>query len=429
MSYSIEDINGCTKKFKFNFETLDLSAEIKLELVKKQKESNMKGFRKGKAPMHMIEKFYAKEVELDALNNFIQAKAFAATSEEKLSIVGQPSMENLKYDPGKSVSFEVICEFIPEIKLKDYSKYHFSMDSVEVSDEDLEDLKKRYLDSKAQMVEIEGEVGLDKGMHAVLNFAGELENGERPENMKGQDFVLEIGSKSFIPGFEDGLLGAKKGDHRVLNLTFPADYHAVELQSVKVKFEVEVLEIKEKKVPALTEELAKEFGYESTEEFFTKNRKLLAEQTKKRAEGKLQKEILEKLVEENKFDIPLSLIHEQEYTIREQMAGELKNRYGYNEDAVEDYFKKNGVDLTSQAEFQVRAGLIFGALSREFAITVADADFDKKMEESFQATGLPLETLKEYYLKDKQMKQNLMYKIREEKTFEVLISKMNVSQN
>ncbi|OFZ74039.1 MAG: trigger factor [Bdellovibrionales bacterium RIFOXYC2_FULL_39_8] len=266
-------------------------------------------------------------------------------------------------------------------------------------------------------------------MHAVLNFAGELENGERPENMKGQDFVLEIGSKSFIPGFEDGLLGAKKGDHRVLNLTFPADYHAVELQSVKVKFEVEVLEIKEKKVPALTEELAKEFGYESTEEFFTKNRKLLAEQTKKRAEGKLQKEILEKLVEENKFDIPLSLIHEQEYTIREQMAGELKNRYGYNEDAVEDYFKKNGVDLTSQAEFQVRAGLIFGALSREFAITVADADFDKKMEESFQATGLPLETLKEYYLKDKQMKQNLMYKIREEKTFEVLISKMNVSQN
>ncbi|OFZ74040.1 MAG: hypothetical protein A2451_16945 [Bdellovibrionales bacterium RIFOXYC2_FULL_39_8] len=142
MSYSIEDINGCTKKFKFNFETLDLSAEIKLELVKKQKESNMKGFRKGKAPMHMIEKFYAKEVELDALNNFIQAKAFAATSEEKLSIVGQPSMENLKYDPGKSVSFEVICEFIPEIKLKDYSKYHFSMDSVEVSDEDLEDLKK-----------------------------------------------------------------------------------------------------------------------------------------------------------------------------------------------------------------------------------------------------------------------------------------------
>ena len=229
------------------------------------------------------------------------------------------------------------------------------------------------------------------------------------------DIIVPEGANELL--FEDILFGEMaQEEHRAMCNVFR-------------KYGVEVLEIKEKKVPALTEELAKEFGYESTEEFFTKNRKLLAEQTKKRAEGKLQKEILEKLVEENKFDIPLSLIHEQEYTIREQMAGELKNRYGYNEDAVEDYFKKNGVDLTSQAEFQVRAGLIFGALSREFAITVADADFDKKMEESFQATGLPLETLKEYYLKDKQMKQNLMYKIREEKTFEVLISKMNVSQN
>ncbi len=424
MSYEIEDINGCTKKFKFNFESLNLSNEIKLAIIKKQKESNMKGFRKGKAPLQMIEQMYGKQLEMDALNNFIQAKVFDATGEAKINVVGHPSMENMKYEPGKSVSFDVICEFVPEIKLQDYSKYKFTMDRIEVKDEEIENVIKRYLDSKAEMVEIEENVGLDKGMFAVINFTGILSNGDRPENMKGQDHLLEIGSNSFIPGFEEGLIGAKKGEHRTLDITFPAEYHVADLKSAKVKFEVELLEIKEKKNLTLTEELAKEFGYESIEDLTTKNRAILLDQAKKKAESKIQKEILNKLIEENKFDIPLSLVHEQEYGMREEITNNLAKRSGYTPEAIEDYFKHNSADLTTQAEHQVRAGLILGSLSREFNITVVDSDLDKKLEESAATTGISIDLLRKYYFSDNQVKQNLMYKIREEKTFEQLIVKM-----
>ena len=108
-----------------------------------------------------------------------------------------------------------------------------------------------------------------------MNFQGVMENGDRPENMKGQEFVLEMGKGQFIPGFEEGMLGMKKSEKRDIDLTFPEDYQVEDLKNAKVKFEVELLEIKEKKYPELTDELVKEFGFDSVEDFETKNRYLI----------------------------------------------------------------------------------------------------------------------------------------------------------
>lgn len=427
MSYTVKSVNGCTKKLEFNFQTLDLSKEIKAAVVRKQGTTNIKGFRKGKAPLSMVEQVYGPQIESDALNQFVQTQLFEAVTKEKLKTVGYPQFENVKYDAGKSVSFDAVVEIFPEIKLNDYSGYSFKKDSVEVTNEDMEKLTKNYLGSKAEMTEVtDAKHALKKGDFAVFNFEGVKADGSRPENMKGAEYLLEIGSGQFIPGFEDGMIGLKKGDKKDINLTFPADYHATDLQNAKVKFEVELLEIKEKKYPTLNDELAKEFGYESVADFNEKNKKNLAAQKERQALEKLHQEILEKIVKENKFDVPATLVQNQEKYLQDDLAKNLKAQ-GFNDVMVEEYFTRWKGDINTKADFQVRSGLVLDHLAQEFKIETSESDFNKKLEESAAQAGIDLETVKKYYSGNAQIKNNLMYAIREEKTFEALKKKIKIS--
>ena len=195
-------------------------------------------------------------------------------------------------------------KFSQLLSLKITHSLEFTRDEVKIGDEDLENVRKNYLDQKGEMKEVEGDVALEKGHHAVFNFEGVKEDGSRPENMKGSEYVLEIGSGQFIPGFEDGMMGMKSGEEKNLELTFPAEYHVDELKNAKVTFEVKLLEIKEKILPEWNDETAKELGYDSVEDFNTKNTEAMTAQRNRAADEKLHQEILEKLISENELEIP-----------------------------------------------------------------------------------------------------------------------------
>ena len=427
MSYTVKSVNGCTKKLEFNFATLDLSKEIKAAVVKKQSTTNVKGFRKGKAPLSMVEQVYGPQIESDALNSFVQSQLFEAVNKEKFKTVGYPAFENVKYDAGKSVSFDAVVEIFPEIKLNDYTGYTFKKESAVVDASDLDKVTKNYLGSKAEMTEIaDPKAVIKKGDFAVFNFEGVKADGSRPENMKGSEYLLEIGSGQFIPGFEDGMIGMKKGEKKNILLTFPADYHAVELQNAKVTFECELLEIKEKKFPELNDELAKEFGYESVADFNEKNKKNLVTQKERQTAEKLHQDILEKLVNDNKFDVPATLVQNQEKYLQEDLAKNLKGQ-GFDDSMVAEYFERWKGDINTKANFQVRSGLVLDHLAQEFKIETSEADFNKKLEDSAAQAGIDVETVKKYYSSNEQIKNNMMYAIREEKTFEALKKKIKIS--
>lgn len=417
MSYTLQEVNGCTKKLVFNFEQLDLTKEIKVAVKEKQKTVNLKGFRKGKAPLDMVEKFFGPQIETDALNRFIQNKLYEAINKEQLKVVGYPAFENMKYDAGKSVKFDALVEVFPEIELKDMKGYTFTTEKVEVTDADLEEMKKNYLGSKAEMVELTDEkAALAMGHFAVINFAGEKEDGERPESMKGEEFLLEIGSNQFIPGFEEGLIGMKKGEKRVVSLNFPAEYHVEELKNAPVKFEVDLIEIKEKKFPELTDELAKSFGYESVDDFMTKNKESITSSKERANNEKLHQSILEKLVKENSFDVPQALIEQQENYLKEDLKKNLKSQ-GFNDDMVGEYFTRWAADMKEKAVFQVRSGLILDQLATKYEITTGEEDLNKKIEETAKVSGLNADQIRAYYMSDEKVKKNLTFAIREEKTF------------
>ncbi|MBT3981579.1 MAG: trigger factor [Bacteriovoracaceae bacterium] len=425
MSYTVESINGCTKKLLFNFDSVDLSEEINSTLKKKQKEVSLKGFRKGKAPLNIVQKLYGPQVENEALHEFISAQFFDAIKEEDLKAVGYPKFANTKFED-KKVSFEATVETFPSFEIKDYSGYSFTQDNPGFQQSDLDELKGRYLGSKSEMTEVtDKDRALEVGLTAVCNFQGVKEDGERPENMKGEEHLLEIGSNQFIPGFEDGMVGMKAGDKKDIVLTFPEDYHEESLKSAKVTFETELLEIKEKKTPELTDELAKEFGFESVKDFETKNEEQITFQKDRATKEKLHQEILNKFVEDNSFDVPSAMIAQQEQAVQRDFDQNLRQQ-GFTDQMVKDYFTKWSDDITQKAIFQVRSGLILDKLGNEFSLEVSEQDVDDKVAEISTHAGLTVEQVKEQYSSDPNILKNLKYAIREEKTFELLKGKFKV---
>jgi trigger factor len=427
MSYTIENVNSCTKKLVFNFDKVDLSKEIKEALLAKQANSNLKGFRKGKAPLEMVHKLFGPQVENDALYRFISDQYYQAVKKENLRAVGYPQFGNTKYESGKTVAFEATVEIIPEFDLKDYSKLTFKKDSDTVTDEDFETLKKNYLSQKGEVSEVKDVAHtLAKGDFAVFNFEGELQDGSKPENMKAQEYMLEIGSGQFIPGFEDGMIGMKKGEKKDVKVTFPADYHEESLKNAPVTFHVELLEIKQKNLPDFTDELAKEFGFESVADFTTKNKERMALQKKREVQSKLQQEILEKLIEENQFDVPKALVDDQKESVREELSRTLKQQ-GFNDQMIGLYFERWDADVTQKALFQVRSGLILDKLARKYNVEATETDLDAKVEEMVTQSGMKKDEINKFYKSNENVKRNLMYAIREEKTFAALMKEMKVS--
>jgi trigger factor len=427
MSYTVQSINSCTKKLVFNFDKVDLSKEIKEALLAKQSTSNLKGFRKGKAPIAMVAQLFGPQIENDALYRFISEQYYQAVTKENIKAVGYPQFGNTKYESGKTVAFEATVETLPEFELSDYKNYTFKKDSEAVTEEDFKTLKKNYLQSKAQIEEVkDAHHKLAKGDFAVFNFEGEKSDGSRPENMKAQEYMLEIGSGQFIPGFEDGMLGMVKAEKKDIKVTFPAEYHEEELRNSPVTFHVELLEIKQKNYPELTDELAKEFGYETLEDFNQKNKERMATQKKREVQSKLQQEILEKIISENSFDVPNALVEDQKKSVREELSRNLKQQ-GFNEQMIGLYFERWDADVTQKALFQVRSGLILDKLARKYNIESTEADLDIKIDEIVSQSGMKKEEVAKFYKSNENIKKNLMYAIREEKTFAALIKEMKVS--
>ena len=427
MSYTIQNVNGCTKKLVFNFDKVDLTKEIKEALQAKQANSNLKGFRKGKAPLEMVKKLFGPQIENDALYRFISDQYYTAVKKENIRAVGYPQFGNTKYEADQTVAFEATVEIIPEIELKDYSKLSFKKESEEVTKEDFETLKKNYLANKAEVAEVkDANHTLAKGDFAVFNFEGSKADGTKPENMKASEYMLEMGSGQFIPGFEDGMMGMKKGDKKDIKVTFPADYHEEDLKNAPVTFSVELLEIKNKNFPEFTDELAKEFGYESVTDFNTKNKERMAIQKKREVQSKLQQQILEKLIEENQFEVPKALVDDQKESVKADLSKTLKQQ-GFNDQMISLYFERWDADVTTKALFQVRSGLLLDKLGRKFNIEATEADLDQKIEEMVAQSGMKKEEISKFYKANENVKKNLMYAIREEKTFDKLINEMKVS--
>jgi len=426
MTYTVSDVNTCTKKIIFNLPNVDLKPHIQKALQTKQKSVEIKGYRKGKAPMSMIEQFYGPQIENEALSRYIYEQIDNAVKTEGLNPIDYPRIENADYK-APNLNFEAVVEFFPQLKIKDLTKYSLKKDKVEVTDKDIEETKAKYLKSRTTLENMEDLTYKAKiGDFVHLNFQGTLSDGSSPENMKGNDYPLELGSNSFIAGFEEALLGLKKSDKKDIKLNFPADYHVETLKGQPVTFSVEVMAIKQKKVPELNADLAKELGFDTLEQMQTTIKETIQTQKERSVKEKLEKEILEKLAEDHKVDVPDAMIKNQKKALIEQMIPGL-TRSGFNDQQIKEYITKWETELHQKAIFQVHTALILDQISKDYNVEVTPADIDTKYEEVAKSAGMPVEDVKSFYKKDQNNYRNFFYNIKEQKTFEKIFSLVKLS--
>ena len=378
------------------------SKEIEEQVLNKlkaaQKDAKLKGFRKGKAPMDVVTSVYGPEIRQDVLWD-LASKSFSKLAQEKdLKIVSRPNLVPEKLEEGKDAKFKATFEVYPEVSIAKLSKLSYTNFLCTITDEDL-DSTINNLQKRMSKWEPSDQTSKD-GDQIKINFVGTIE-GEEFEGGSANDFVVELGSKSMIEGFESGLIGLKKGDKTILDLTFPEDYGKTELASKPVKFDTEVIEVLIPQLPELNEEFFMSTGIEAKDIDSYKNevRTKLDEDLQNILKGKVKQSLFDSLLDANEFEVPASMISSEISNMKQDTA----RRMGMDpKDMNEDLFPDE--TFKEEASKRVRIGILLNKIIEENELK-PDADKVKEIiEERAKNYKDPQQVINYFYSDDEQLR-------------------------
>ena len=376
----------------------EIEEQVKLKLKAAQKDSKLKGFRKGKAPMDVVTSIYGPEIRQEVLWD-LASKSFSKQAQEKdLKIVSRPNLVPEKLEEGKDAKFKATFEVYPEISLAKMNKISYTNYLCQISDDDL-DKTVQNLQKRLSQWEPTDEIS-QEGDQVKINFIGKID-GEEFEGGTAEDFIVEIGSKSMIEGFEDGLVGLNKGDSKTLELKFPEDYGKKELASKPVSFETQVIEVLKAKLPELNSEFFKSTGIEAEDidSYKTEIRSKLEEDLLNILDGKVKQSLYDSLLEANEFEVPSAMIESEVSNMKQDTA----RRMGLDpKDMNPDLFPDE--TFTEEATKRVKVGILLNTLIQERELK-PDADKVKEIiEERAKNYKDPQQVINYFYSDDEQLR-------------------------
>lgn len=365
------------------------------KVYKKQRGSiAVPGFRKGKAPRKIIEGMYGSGVFYeDAIEELYPSAYAEAVEQEKLDVVAYPKVEVLEV--GKDgFTFKAVVTVRPEAKIGTYKGLSAEKEAVAVTDEDIENELKPYVERATRLVNVEREAKM--GDTVLLDFEG-FDNGVPFEGGKAENHALELGSHSFVPGFEEGVVGLKPGDEKDIDVTFPEDYHA-DLAGKPVVFKIKVHEVKEPQAPVVDDEFAKDVSeFETLEEFKKSLGDKLLDSKTKSAQQEYENAVIEQLVGNMEADIPDAMVEVQLDKLMEDFSMRLSNQ-GMK---MEDYLAMMGATPESMrasarptAQRQVEVDLALTAVADAESITISDEELEEELKKIAEEYKLELDEVK-----------------------------------
>ncbi|MGM0501782.1 MAG: trigger factor [Bacillota bacterium] len=378
-------------KVRLNVELDEERVEEALDEAYKKvvKKVDIDGFRKGKVPRSLLEKRYGEEVlHKDALDILIQQGYYEAVQEADIEPIAQPDITDAYIEGGEAATFIAEVEVKPEVELGDYKDLEIEQEEIEVEDEQIEQELETRRQNHAQLVAVDREV-VEEGDFVTIDYEGSVD-GETFEGGSAEDYNLEIGSESFIPGFEEQLIGAEVGTETTIEVTFPEEYHADDLAGEEAEFKVKIKDIKKKEVPELDSEFAKDLGFDNLDELKEDIKNDLAEEAQSQAERNYENKLVEAVVENTEVDIPETMIEEEIDNMMEGQKQQMQQQ-GFDFD---QYLEMAGMDeeglrenFSEQAADRVKSNLILEAIAEEEGIEIADEEIDEKVEEIAKSQG------------------------------------------
>lgn len=348
----------------------------------------IQGFRKGKAPKHIIERMYGKTIFYDEAIEIALSEAYPKViSELNIKPIDRPQVDFKEIEEGKDIVFTADIELMPEIELKQYKGIEIEKIEYNVTDEDVDKEIRKIQDKNSRIIEVTDRAVKD-GDTLTIDYAG-FTGDVQFEGGTAQNQTLVIGSKSFIPGFEDQLIGKNIGEECEINVTFPAEYHSEELKGKDATFKVTIHEIKEKELPVLDDEFAKDVSeFDTLEELKADYRKKLEEEAKEKEKVENSDKILKKIIEENEVEVPEVMVtRELEYQAKryenqfrsQGFTG--KQAEGLLENLV-NQFKQN---YREQALINVKSDLVMEAIIKAENIAVTEEDVTNELKKLAKA--------------------------------------------
>ena len=412
MSLQVEKLEKNMAKLTIEVSADDLEKALQSAYNKQKSKINIPGFRKGKVPRQMIEKMYGPEIFYDDAANALIPKAYADAYDEcELDIVSQPKIDVVQIEKGKPFIFTAEVATKPEVTLGEYKGLKVDKVSNRVTQKEVDAKIQEEAEKNARTIVVEDRAVQD-GDEVVLDFEGFVD-GVAFEGGKGENYPLTIGSGSFIPGFEEQLVGAESGKEVEVNVTFPEDYHAEDLKGKPAVFKCTVHEIKAKELPEIDDEFAAEVSeFDTLEEYKADVKAKIKAQ--KEADGKAKKEdqAVEQAVANATMEIPDAMLDTQ---VR-QMADDFAQRMMQQGLTMEQYFQFTGLtaekmmeDLRPQALKRIQTRLVLEAIAKAENIEISDEKLDEEIAKMAEAYKMEADKLKEFMgeAEKKQMKEDM----------------------
>lgn len=419
MSLQVEKLEKNMAKLTINVEAEEVEKAIERAYHKQKSRISIPGFRKGKVPRKMIEKMYGEGVFYeDAVNDMIPTAYEKAAEESELEIVSQPKIEVVQIESGKEFIFTAEVAVRPEVTLGQYTDIEITKADTSVSEEEIMAEIDKEREQNGRIITVEDRA-VEDGDMTVIDFEGFVD-GVAFEGGKGTDYPLTIGSHSFIDTFEQQLIGKNIGEETEVNVTFPEEYHAEELQGKPAMFKVTVKSIKKKELPELDDDFVEDVSEFSTvDEYKDSIRKNLEEKKTKEAEDTKKDTVIEKVIENARMEIPEAMIDAQ---VR-QMAQDFARRLTSQGLSPEQYFQYTGMtaeqlneQMRPQALKNIQSRLVLEQIAVQENFEVTDEEYDAQLNDMAEAYNMEADKLKEL-LSDKD-KENIKKDIQVKKAVE-----------
>jgi trigger factor len=421
LTVEIVEVSSCKRNLAAEVPAQEVEQEVDTLAREYARNAKLPGFRPGKIPLNIIRQRFGSDLLKDATQNIIERSWKNAVSEHNLQPLAQPVIKDVENKPGSPLKFTVAFEILPPLEVKDYKGVAVTPPAVDVTDENINQSLDRLREQNAQFVPVDGEA--KDGLYVTLTVDGRFEGESKPTHE--DDVTLIIGNPQTNIDFSDNLRGAKVGETKSFDVSYPADYHRKRFAGKKVSYTVIVKDIKEKQLAELNDEFAKDVGADSLDALRTKVREELVTQAKHDAEKKSREALLDTIVQRQTVEVPECLVEDELEAYAHRLASNLAYQ-GIDINQASFDWKKVLEDDRPRAEQTVRRSIFLDAIARQEGIEVAKEEVDAELQKLAEGTSKSAAALRAQLEKEDRI-HGFEQHLRQNKALDFIYRNANIS--
>ena len=418
---SVIDKKFCSITMDVEISENIVAEEINSAFSQIQQKARIDGFRQGKVPMSVVKQKFTAEAKDRAVENIIRKTVLNVLEKEVFAPIDFPVVEEFNYELGQALKYRFTAERHPQIDAKDYKNIPVIKEVFKITDESLSQSLDALRERNAKLVPSKSGDITNESFVSVDYDAFDADGKTLPEiTVRGH--MLDLSSENVLKGFRDALAGAKIGDEKDADIEYPADYPNKTLAGKTISFKIKVIEVKEKKLPELSDDFAKDMGIENLEDLKTKVKETIEVEEKRRQDMNVEKQIIDHLLEKNKFEVPQSLVEEQKKTLVKRMKDYMQNQ-GASKEYVEKEAELKDAKFKEEAEKDVRLSYILNAIYLNENLAATDSDIEAEKNKMRVSNPGKENAIDKYFV---EKKENIMLSLKEQKLFRFLIDNAKI---